>query len=328
MRVRHLLGAGAAAVLAAALLAAPATAGAAAHAKKGKGKPAAPRTCNGAKALCHRTFDKVVLAGAHNAMSSASLGWLIPNQSVDMPHQLSLGVRALLFDTHYGVKGADGKVVADDDRTATGPVGTYLCHDYCQLGSQPLVDGLRGIAKWLKQHPDNVLLFDNEDDIAPTDLAKAVKASGLAPYLYKGKAGPKWPTLAKMIQTHQQVVVLAEHNAKGVSWDHQAYDGIMQETAYTWKTANLITDPANWAASCAPNRGGTKGSLFLMNHWSPDIPPPAPDPVASAAVNATSVLVGRARACRKARGKLPTVLAVDEVSYGGVVQAARILNGL
>jgi len=329
MRVRHLLAAGAVSALAAASLAGPAAAGAATHATTKK-KPAAPKTCNGYKALCKRTFDKVVLAGSHNSMSVQALKFQIPNQTVDMPHQLTLGVRALLFDTHYGIKRDTGMVSTDDglDAQPPGPVSTYLCHEVCEIGAQPLVDGLRSIAKWLKKNPDNVLLFDNEDYIKPTDLAKAVKASGLDKYIYKGKAGPKWPTLATMIQTHQQVVVLAEHNATGVSWDHLAYGGVVQETGYTWKTPDLITQPANWAASCAPNRGGTKGSLFLMNHWSPDSPPTTPDPVASAAVNATDVLVGRARACQKVRGKLPTILAVDQVTYGGVVKAAKKLNGV
>ena len=58
--------------------------------------------CNGAALLCKRHFDHVVLPGAHNAMSAASLGWKIPNQSVAIPDQLETGIRALLFDTHYG----------------------------------------------------------------------------------------------------------------------------------------------------------------------------------------------------------------------------------
>jgi hypothetical protein len=319
MRVRQFLLAAVAALLTAGLLAGPAAA-----------KTKAPKTCNGYRALCNRTFDKVVLAGAHNAMSSKSLKWLIPNQSVDMPHQLGLGIRALLIDTHYGVVRSDGLVITDDDGKANtpGPVKTYFCHELCQLGAQPLVDGLRGIAKWLKKNPNNVLLFDNEDYIKPTDFAKAMKSSGLLHYVYRGKPGPKWPTLKTMITKHQQIVVLAEHNDAGVSWDHKAYDGILQETGYDWETQAQITSPANWAASCAPNRGGTKGSLFLMNHWWPDSPPSVPDPVTSAQDNATSVLVGRAKACKKLRGKLPTVLAVDQVTYGGVVKAAKKLNGV
>jgi hypothetical protein len=60
-----------------------------------------------------------------------------------------------------------------------------------------------------------------------------------------------------------------------------------------------------------------------MNHWSP---PLAPNPATSAVVNAASTIVGRARACRAVRGKLPTVIAADMVQAGGLVQAVRWLN--
>jgi hypothetical protein len=316
MRVRHVLVAAAAAAL---LTASPASAAT----KKG------PSTCNGAKALCARTFDQVVLPGSHNAMSAESLGWKIPNQQVPMPAQLQYGVRALLFDTHYGRKQADGQVLTDDDGSVTtGTRGTYFCHEFCQIGATPLVAGLKGITTWLKKHPDNVLAIVNEDYVTPKDFAKAMKQSGLERFVYRGKAGPKWPTLAKMIATRQQVVVLAEHKAKGVPWYHLAYEGIVQETGYSWATPDLLTVPANWPASCAPNRGGTKGSLFLMNHWSPPTPPMVPDPVASGAVNAKDVLVGRAEACRTVRGRLPSIVAVDQAKIGGLIAAVKQLNGV
>ena len=71
---------------------------------------ATPRTCNGSTALCARTLDKVVLATTHNAMSSAALGWLIPNQQSGIPEQLKAGIHGFLLDTHYGYAQPDGKV--------------------------------------------------------------------------------------------------------------------------------------------------------------------------------------------------------------------------
>jgi hypothetical protein len=180
---------------------------------------------------------------------------------------------------------------------------------------------------FLRSHPGNVLLLDVEDYIAPKDFVKAMKRSGLAKYAYRGST-KHWPTLRTMIKRKQQVVVLDEHRAGGAPWVHLDYAGIVQETAYTWTDPAQITDPANWPASCAPNRGGTKGSLFLMNHWSPPTPRPQPDPVADAQVNATDVLVGRARACQAARGLLPTIVAVDQYRTGGLFDAVKQLNGL
>ena len=66
-----------------------------------------------------------------------------------------------------------------------------------------------------------------------------------------------------------------------------------------------------------------------MNHWSPPTPRPQPDPVADAQVNATDVLVGRARArARRVRGLLPTIVAVDQFRTGGLFDAVKQLNGL
>ena len=45
------------------------------------------KRCNGQKVLCDQPFNEVVLAGAHNAMSTASLGWVLPNQSIAIPDQ-------------------------------------------------------------------------------------------------------------------------------------------------------------------------------------------------------------------------------------------------
>jgi hypothetical protein len=150
-----------------------------------------------------------------------------------------------------------------------------------------------------------------------------VKRSGLARYVYRGAAEPPWPTLRRMIARRRQVLLLAESNVAGVPWYRPAYQGILQETPYTWPTVAQLTDPAQLAASCRPNRGGTNGSLFLLNHWSP--PFPASDATA-VEVNATATLVRRAKECRTVRGKVPTLLAVDRFQTGGLFRAVRKLN--
>ena len=290
--------------------------------------PAHALTCNGSAKLCSRPFNKVVLPATHNSMSAAALGFQIPNQPVGITDQLKDGVRGFLIDTHYGRVQPDGMVVTDDDGKATGgPRDLYLCHVVCQIGHSKLVPALRSMRDFVRRHRGNVLLLDVEDYVTPKDFVKAMKRSGLAAYVYRGST-KHWPTLRTMIKRRQQVVVLDEHRAGAAPWLHLDYAGIMQETAYTWDPATLITDPANWAASCAPNRGGTTGPLFLMNHWSPPTPRAQPDPVADAQVNATDVLVGRARACKVVRGLLPTIVAVDQYRTGGLFDAVRQLNGL
>ncbi len=290
---------------------------------KGKAKRP-PLRCNGSAALCDRTFDRVVLPATHNSMSAASLGWAIPNQPVGMPAQLRDGIRGFLLDTHYAHRGPDGKLVTDDGTPRPGDA-PYLCHEACSIGHTPLVAGLRPLASFLRTHPHNVLLIDQEDYVTTRDWARAVAAAGLARFVYRGKPGPRWPTLRTMIRTRQQVVMLSEHKADGPSWDHLDYAGIVQETPYTWATPGLLTAPQNRVASCVPNRGDRKGSLFLMNHWSP---PVAPKPATSARVNAFSAIVDRALVCRRVRHKMPTIVAVDMYRSGRLFAAVRRLNAL
>jgi hypothetical protein len=282
---------------------------------------AGPMRCNGERQLCDRRFNEVVLPATHNSMSAQALGWRLPNQQVGIPDQLRLGIRGLLLDTYYAHRQPDGTVVNDPVPSAQSRI--YLCHVVCQIGATPLLDVLRAMRDYLRASPSNVLVVINEDHVLPKDLAKEVRRSGLLRHVYRGRPGPRWPRLRSMIRRRQQVVMLAEHDAAGVPWYHEAYGGILQETPFTWPVLEQLTDPSRWSASCQPNRGARTGSLFLLNHWSP---PLGPNPATSAIVNATETLVGRAVACRDLRGVMPTILAVDMFQSGGLFEAARRLN--
>ena len=75
--------------------------------------PAVTDACNGDRALCDRTLDAVVFPGAHNSMSAAEFeGWMFPNQELGSVSLLGHGIRALLFDVHYGTPIA-GRVKTD-----------------------------------------------------------------------------------------------------------------------------------------------------------------------------------------------------------------------
>jgi hypothetical protein len=193
----------------------------------------------------------------------------------------------------------------------------------CSIGATPLIDALRGIRRFLEDHPRNVLVFVNEDYTRPEDFARQVRRSGLRRHVFGGKLGSRWPTLRKLIARRRQVVMLSQGDTGSVRWYHNGYAGLLQETPYNWVTPDLLTSPANWPASCQPNRGGTTGGLFLMNHWSP---PVAPSPATSAIVNATDTLIRRARVCRFVRGRWPTLVAVDMFQSGGLFEAVRQLN--
>ncbi len=281
--------------------------------------------CNGQKVLCNQPFNEVVIPAAHNAMSTESLGWVLPNQSIAIPDQLEFGIRGLLIDTYYGQLRDDGIVVnasADDPGAKT-----YFCHVYCQLGSSELAPALRKITKFIRNHPNNVLLIENEDYIKPFDFAKAAKRSGLFDFVYKGPTD-EWPTLRQMIRSQEQVVMLADNDAGNVPWYHRTYQGILQETPYNFPNSNQLTEPSKWQASCGPNRGDVTGSMFLMNHWSPPTAPAVPNLEASALVNARGVILGRAQKCAEVRGRLPSIIAADQITAGDLLGAVRDLNSI
>ena len=288
------------------------------------------KRCNGQRVLCDQPFNEIVLAGAHNAMSSQSLDWVLPNQSVAIPEQLTSGIRGYLIDTHYGRMRDDGSVVTDDDGTVSpsvGPRGTYLCHVYCELGATPLVEGLRAYSDFLERHPNNVLLIENEDYIEPADFAKAVEKSGLRDHVYEGPTDT-WPSAREMIAGSEQVVFLADNHGGDIPWYHETYAGIVQETPYNFEKFSEITRASNWAKSCGPNRGDVTGSMFLMNHWSPS-------------TRAARARHRGVRARQRPRGDLqprpqvrpdPRPAALDHRrrpdTIGGLVHAVRDLNGL
>lgn len=293
---------------------------------------AAAPTCNGSAKLCSRTLDKVVLPGSHNAMSSSSIGWGVPNHAIAIDKQLKRGIRAMLIDMHYGVPGSydlgGGPIKYVQSTDATNPQRQlYLCHSKCELGSTPLVDGLKPIAAFLKANPREVLVFVNEDYIAPADFAAAATKAGLLKYIYKGSP-TRFPTLGHMIASGQRVVMTSESKTASVKWYFETYKSTLRETPYSFASTGLLTDPAELANSCRANRGPANGPLFLMNHFVTRPPNGISYAEDAAIVNTKAAIVARANACKAARGKMPTILAVNNVELGDVVGAAKTLNGL
>ena len=305
-----------------AFLLAPAASGAV------KTSPGLP-SCNGSSRLCERSLNEVVLPGSHNSMSASELGWNLPNQTWSIPSQLVRGARAMLIDTYYGEEQPNGQVVIvgkAQGHAQGAPL--YLCHQFCQLGSSELVPVLASVADFLRANPDEVLVFINQDAVHPDDFASAVEQAGLLEFIYTGPAGP-WPTLGEMVDSGQRVAMMAESDAGTVPWYHEAYDGPVRETPYTFPTdPALLTDPAQLNESCRSLRGEASAgaeSLFLMNHWISTIPPKIED---AEVVNNKDVLVNRARACEQRRGFLPNIVAVDFFGAGDVVGAVRELNAV
>ena len=309
---------------------------------------AAPQTidaCNGYPELCDRRLNEVVFPATHNSMSAADVpNWLFPQQEKGIAGQLNDGIRAFLIDIHYGrpvedqikthledegmarkkYEAALGKEGVDAamrirDRligSEEGERGVYMCHGFCELGASAFVPMLGQMREFLVANPNEVLMIVIQDEgVTPQDIEKCFQESGLIDFVYRGAAGPPWPTLREMVASDQRVVVMTENNSEGVEWIHPAFE-VMQETPYSFH------DPAEF--SCQPNRGGASASLFLLNHWIDSSP--APLPSNAEIVNAYDFLLARARQCQKERKHLPNLIAVDFYRTGDLFEVARTLN--
>ena len=198
-----------------------------------------------------------------------------------------------------------------------GRRGLYLCHGFCELGAYELTPTLGEIRDFLVQRPDVVLVVVIEDYVAPEDLAFAFEESRLVNFVYQGPPGPPWPSLRALVAAGKRVIVFLESGNPGVPWLRPAFDHI-QETPYTFHAPEEFT--------CRPNRGGTAGTLFQINHWIETTP--APRPSNARVVNAYEALMARARQCQDERGMLPNIIAVDFYRTGDLFRVVDELNGV
>jgi hypothetical protein len=319
---------------------------------------AAPATgaCNGHDALCGRPLDEVALAATHNSMSVPLPGWYSSAHEAPIADQLAEGIRGLLIDTHYADRLAGGRLrtyfgsreelrrqaqqdgVSPDAVDAAlrtrerlgfrgeGERGMYLCHTFCELGGTPLEDVLDDIHDFLVANAEEVIVIVNQDYVTPEDFVAAAGDAGLDELAYRGPTKGAWPTLRQMIDRGQRAVFLAENHAGAAPWYHLAYESITEETPYSFSKAAQLTDPASLAASCAPNRGPEGAPLFLANHWITTDPVPLPSDAGK--VNAYEPLLARMRECRRLRGHLPNLVAVNFYREGDLFRVVDTLNGV
>jgi hypothetical protein len=317
--------------------------------------PPAPVACNGSRALCQRTLDQIALPATHNAMSVPLPGWFSAEQEDPIAAQLGAGIRGLLVDTHYADRlpngrlrtyvgdpkqllrkaGADGVSPSAVDAalrtrerlgfSGKGKRGIYLCHSFCELGGTALGSVLTDLHDFLVANPGEVVVVINQDYITPKDFVGAVQKAGLADLAYSGPTEPgRWLTLREMIDRNQRVVFLAENRAGAAPWYRPAYTSITVETPYAFGRPRQLTEQSQLGPSCRPNRGPAKGSLFLVNHWVTTTPIPLPSDASK--VNAYGALMRRLNECRRIRGHLPNLVAVNFYRRGDLFRAVNALN--
>jgi hypothetical protein len=308
--------------------------------------------CNGHRQLCDRSLPEVALPATHNAMAVPLPGWYASEQDAPIPDQLKDGIRGLLIDTHYADKLANGRLrtVIDPETfnkvdgvspeavaaakrtrdrlgfTGSGERGMYLCHTLCELGGSPLSEVLREIHAFVVANPSEVLVVINQDYVTPADFVKAIRDAGLEPFAYRGPLTGKWPTLREMIDSGQRVVFLAENRAGAAPWYRKVYDAAVQETPFTFRNVNQLTDKNELATSCRPNRGPASAPLFLINHWISTDPIPLPSHAET--VNAYGPLLRRVRECERIRHHMANLVAVNFYRRGDLFKVVDTLNGV
>jgi hypothetical protein len=312
--------------------------------------------CNGHDELCGRAFDQVVLPATHNSMSAPAPGKYSSQQDRPIADQLADGVRGLLIDTHYADRLPNGRLrtffgsreqlrrQAEQDGinpdavdaalrirerlgfAGEGERGMYLCHTFCELGGTALEPVLDELRDFLVAHPNQVLVVINQDYVTPDDFVGAVEDAGLAELAYRGPVSGDWLTLQEMIDTGQRVLFLAENDAGAEPWYRLAYEGIAEETRYSFSRAGQLTNRENLPASCEPNRGPANAPMFLVNHWVTTDPVPLPSNAEK--VNAYDPLLRRTRECERLREHLPNLVAVDFYRRGDLFRVVDTLNGV
>jgi hypothetical protein len=307
-----------------------------------EGSGASARHCNGSARLCDVRLGDAAFATSHNSMSSPADGFFGPNQGQPIVEQLKHGIRGFQIDAYAGttrkgrvyteLAGPFGSQATDLPRALVAtaerihqslgapPPGTptqlYLCHTFCELGAIPMSTVAHQIRTFLDSHKDEVLVSVIEDYVPPTRIHEVLQEAGLAQRLLEVHAGQPLPTLGAMVQTGKRLFVSLENGDGGPTLPN-AFAGLVEETPYTFLRPSDLEN----ATSCRPNRGPESAApIFQLNHW---LTPPTS--VTARRVN-TGVLRARVKQCTDARGRPPTLVAVDFAESSDVVSIVNDLN--
>jgi len=262
-------------------------------------------SCNGHPDLCARPYNEVVYATTHNSYSHAEGGWIAPSQQYSIPRQLVDGVRALMIDVHL----YNGLLHYLEGET-------YVCHEYCVLGAEPLVRTLGYVKTFLDSHPREVVTIFFESYVSREAAEEAFVESGLISYAHTQNKQDPWPTLGNMIEEGKRLVVFSDRGSGSTGWYHDVWD-------FAWDTDWSVNRPKEF--TCHVKRGDMANDLFILNHF-------LTNPIGAAflaeRVNYNPFLLDRAIECEEVSAKLPNFITVDFYAVGDLFEAVDMLNGL
>ena len=152
-----------------------------------------------------------------------------------------------------------------------------------------------------------------EPYVPAAEIEGAMRAAGLLEQAARLQRDEPLPTLGELIRAGTRLIVLAEEDGGSRTGTCPA--------SRSFRTPRSGADEPE-RLSCARFRGTPDSPLFLVNHWDTRFPPSTSR---NQAVGG-DVLRDRVASCRRSRGLVPNLLAVDFHELTGVVELARRLN--
>ncbi|KAF7354200.1 PLC-like phosphodiesterase [Mycena venus] len=267
--------------------------------------------CNGHAELCDRLYSNVTYVGAHDsfAFSSDPLA-LARDQEVDIPTQLSLGVRLLQGQAHM-----NGDTL-------------HFCHTSCALFDGGSVqDYLTNVKTFLDANPNEVLtlLFTNPEGASVSTVWKpAFDAAGISDLAFVPPSLPvkqgDWPTLGTMIDSGKRVVVFLDAGADGAD----AVPFILPEFQMIWETPFSVTN-ASFPCSIDRINGplAPEDHMYMINHsLNKNIIPIGDgvivsDPADAPTTNGVDSILANANGCAPlGANRAPSFVLLDFVNQG------------
>lgn len=284
-----------------------------------------PRTgCNGYAGLCSKRIDQQTFLASHNGFSAVDASFVSPNHFFGWESQLRAGVRAFLMDVFH----------ASSPLSPT-PVPSF-CHMSCGLGSYPLSKGFRVLTDFLITNTSDVVMIVLEQYIESEVVWKALDAANLSELVWLPASNPSvnasfvWPTLQELIDSKRRLLIFTEirsstnvlnNGAQGRTLP--AFFDFAFETSFTTSSLSHFSCNVSGQRGAGPTAAVESRKLAAMNHF---LTSPLAEPSLASEVNAEEVLTSRWLECRKAWGRVPTIVSVDFWSLKDPLATMAALN--
>ena len=207
----------------------------------------------------HQRYDEICWACSHNSMNNKEDGWVLPNQTFSLKHQLEQGIHAQMWDVWM------------DKNQVVLQHGAGLAS---LLGQSDLAPALAGLKTYLDKNKEAVITLIFESYVPALRLAQEIEKAGLEPYAHTQIVGEKWPTLQEMRAKNRRLVLFVDrHEADAPSW-------LLPLWKHAFDTPWEASKPEDLKNTV--KRGSPQNSLLIVNHF---LASPFPSPENSLKAN-------------------------------------------